>query len=370
MTDIQPITMPKWGLAMQEGTVSEWLVEPGAEITAGDEIVEIETSKITNVFESPVSGTLRRIVVAAGQTVPVGALLGVCAPASVDDAAIDTFVQEFLDSFDWEAAGATGGPEPQSIDTDAGRIRYLELGEGEGAPIIFVHGFGGDLLSWMFNQEALAESHRTIALDLPGHGGSTKTLPGNNAAALADAVLAFMDAKGIARAHFVGHSMGGAIALFLAARRAARTASATLIAPGGLGAEINMEFIDGFISQKRARKLRGIMEMLVADPGAITGEMIEEVIRFKRLDGVEAALTALRDGLFPGGRQAGSLREALSTLTVPVQVIWGVQDRILPAAHAEGLPETVPVTLLENTGHMPHMERAGEVNALIERIAR
>src|SRR5690606_24872054 len=69
---IRPIVMPKWGLAMQEGMVAKWLVEEGAEIGAGDEILDIETSKIANVFESPVAGPLRRIVVGEGETVPVG----------------------------------------------------------------------------------------------------------------------------------------------------------------------------------------------------------------------------------------------------------------------------------------------------------
>ena len=71
--------MPKWGLAMQEGMVAKWLVEEGARSTRGDEILDIETSKIANVFESPVAGPLRRRLVGEGETVPVGALLGVVA---------------------------------------------------------------------------------------------------------------------------------------------------------------------------------------------------------------------------------------------------------------------------------------------------
>ena len=72
---ILAVTMPKWGLAMSEGTVVAWHTQEGAVIAAGDELMDIETTKITNVFESPVAGLLRRRVVAAGATVPVGALL-------------------------------------------------------------------------------------------------------------------------------------------------------------------------------------------------------------------------------------------------------------------------------------------------------
>ena len=301
MSDIQEITMPKWGLAMQEGMVTEWLVEPGAEVSAGQEIMEIETTKITNVFESPVSGPLRRQVVAVGETVPVGALLGVCAPASVSDDDIAAHVQNFLDNFDWDAAAGAAGPEPETLEAGGRRLRFLEMGEGEGPPILFIHGYGGDLNNWMFNQEALSENHKTYALDLPGHGGSTKEVNGGTLEELALAAAGFLEAKGIAQAHLVGHSMGGATALYLALNHPDRVASATLIAPGGLGSEINMDYINGFLEQKRARKLRAVMELLVADPGAITNEMVEEVIKFKRLDGVGPALEALRDGLFPGG---------------------------------------------------------------------
>src|SRR3954464_2140684 len=82
---VRPITMPKWGLAMEEGALARWAVEVGAPIALGQEIMDIETTKIANVFESPVAGVLRKKVVQEGETVPVGALLGVVSEASVPD---------------------------------------------------------------------------------------------------------------------------------------------------------------------------------------------------------------------------------------------------------------------------------------------
>ncbi len=365
---IEAIVMPKWGLAMQEGMVAEWHIEPGAEIAAGQEIIDIETSKIANVYESPVAGTFRKIVVQNGETVPVGALLGVVAPASVSDADVDSFAQDFIDNFDWDAASGEAGPEPETIEAGGSRLRFLKMGDAAGPPLIFIHGYGGDLNSWMFNQEAFAESHTSYALDLPGHGGSTKDVGAGDLNVFTSAVVAFMDAKSIDKAHLVGHSMGGATALALAANKADRIASATLIAPAGLGSEINMDYINGFISQSRAKKLRAVLEMLVADPGAITSEMVDEVIKFKRVDGVGPALEKLRDGLMPGGTQGTDLRASLSALAAPAQVVWGKEDRILPAAHGEGLPDQVTVTFFDETGHMPHMERAAEVNELVGKL--
>lgn len=368
MSDIEPIMMPKWGLAMQEGMVAEWHIQPGAEIKAGQEIMDIETSKIANVYESPVGGTFRKIVVEAGATVPVGALLGVVAPASVADTAVEAYAQDFIDNFDWDAAAGDTGPEPETVDAGGTRLRFLKIGEAGGPPVIFIHGYGGDLNNWMFNQEALSENYTTYAIDLPGHGGSTKEVAAGDLDVFTDAVKAFMDAENIEKAHLVGHSMGGATALALAANDGSRVASVTLIAPAGLGSEINMDYINGFIEQKRAKKLRSVLELLVADPNAITSEMVDEVIKFKRVDGVGPALEKLRDGLMPGGQQATQLKHHLSTLTAPVQVVWGKDDRILPASHADGLPDQIDVTVYEKTGHMPHMEKASDVNELIGKL--
>jgi pyruvate dehydrogenase E2 component (dihydrolipoamide acetyltransferase) len=370
---IRPIVMPKWGLAMQEGMVAKWLVEAGAEVKTGDEILDIETSKIANVFESPVAGPLRRIVVGEGETVPVGALLGVVADAAVPDTELDAFVAKFQEEFAAHAAEAgAAAPEPETIEAGGRRIRYLALGEGAGVPMVLIHGFGGDLNNWQFNQEALAAARPTYAIDLPGHGGSSKELGAGHVhvGALAGAVVDFMDAKGIAKAHLVGHSLGGAIALDLALNHADRVASVTAISSAGLGPEINMAYIDGFMAAGRRKQLQPVLEMLVADPAMVSREMIEDVLKFKRLDGVEAALNRIIEGTFAGGHQALQLTGRLGELTAPVQVIWGRQDRVIPVSHSEGLPSRVRVEVFDDAGHMVHMEKAADVNQLIERFVR
>ncbi len=361
--EIVPLVMPKWGLAMTEGMVTAWLVPEGATVAAGDEILEIETAKITNVFESPATGILRRQVVDEGGTVPVGALLGVFAPQAVPDPEIDAYVARFQEDFQVEAADAEAAIEPAFLDLEGLRLRYLQLGEGP--PIVLIHGFGADLNTWMFTQPALAESHQVTALDLPGHGGSTKDVGAGDLAALAGAVGAFLAALDLGPVHLVGHSLGGAIALQLALEAPERVASASLIAPAGLGPEINAEFLEGFLAAKRRKHLKPVLELLVSDPALIGRDMVDDVLKFKRLDGVEAALATLAATLATQGVQRLNLRPRLGELALPVQIIWGADDQILPAAHARDLPEAIACHILENAGHMPHMERAPEVSALI-----
>ena len=101
--------------------------------------------------------------------------------------------------------------------------------------VVLVHGFGGDLDNWLFNIDSLARKTRVYALDLPGHGRSTKALGEPSLAKLSQALTGFMDSVGIDSAHLVGHSKGGAVALRTALDAAERVKSLILISSAGLG---------------------------------------------------------------------------------------------------------------------------------------
>jgi len=365
---IEPVVMPKWGLAMQEGTLARWHVVEGAEIAPGRELCDIETAKIANAFEGAVAGRLRRRVAGEGAVLPVGALIAVVADDSVPDAEIDAFVARFQADFVPVGPDEAETPAPRTIRVGDRALNYLALGAG-GTPVLFLHGFGGDLNNWMFNQPVLAETRATLALDLPGHGASSKAAGDGSPAALAAAVAGFLDGLGVERAHLVGHSLGGAVALVLALERPDACASLTLIASAGLGREIDGSFIDGFIAAAGRKDLKPQLEKLFADPTLVTRDLVDDVLKFKRLDGAGAALKAIAAAAFPGGAQGLVLRDRLAGLAVPVQVIVGAHDRIIPPGHAEGLPANVAVHRIAAAGHMPQMEAAGEVNRLIAALA-
>ena len=337
---IAKLGMPKWGLSMTEGRVLDWLVEEGAEVSPGDELCEVETEKITGAVEAAASGVLRRRIGNVGDVIPVGGLLGVIADAAESDADIDAFVAEF------EATFVPGEDEDEGAQPEVvGGIRYLKQGDA-GEPVVLIHGFGGDLNNWLFALPALAEEHTVYALDLPGHGGSSKDV--GDGTGLADAVIGFLDAVELERPHLIGHSLGALVAAQVASQ--GRGASLTLVAPAGFGQPVNEDYLDGFISAESRRELKPVLQLLFADEALVTRSLVDDVLKYKRIDGVTEALTTLRGAAFVDAPE----------VDVPVLTIWGAEDRIIPpGSDAE---------IVEGAGHSPHMEAAGEVNRLIDRF--
>jgi pyruvate dehydrogenase E2 component (dihydrolipoamide acetyltransferase) len=364
MSAITPIVMPKWGLSMQEGTVNAWLVDEGAQIRVGEAILEVETDKISGEMEAVDSGTLRRKIAMPGQTLPVKALLGVLAEADVSDEDIDAFVASYVvPPVDDDEAG--NGAPYQFTEVAGLRVRYARLGTGE-RTVMFVHGFGGDLDNWLFNIDALTEGNTVIAFDLPGHGQSTVKLPGATLGDLTQFVARFMDALEVQSAHFVGHSMGGAIAAQMALEHAAKVDSVTLIGAAGLGEEINAGYTEGFVAAESRRDLKPVIEQLFANPALVTRQLLDDVLKYKRLDGVGALLAELGGNLFGGGTQSAQPGRRLGETDKRVIVIWGADDRIIPARHAANAPRSATVKVIEGAGHMVQMEKASEVNSLLK----
>ena len=364
MSAITPIVMPKWGLSMKEGTLTTWLVDEGASIRVGQAIMEVETDKIVGVVEAGDAGVLRRKVGAPGQTLPVKALLGVMAEPEVSEADIDAFVSGYVLPAEQDSEEEAAGSAYQFVDVDGIRVRYARRGNGA-RHVLLLHGFGGDLDNWLFNIDALAEQHTAVALDLPGHGQSDRTLPGATLPDLARFMARFLDALEIPSAHVVGHSLGGAIAAQMALDHLNRVDSVSLIASAGLGEEINTGYTEGFVAAQSRRDLKPVVEQLFAKPELVTRQLLDDVLKYKRLDGVSDLLSKLGGGLFAHGRQREQPGPQLGQTGKRVLVIWGAQDQVIPARHAQGLPGEIRVHVLEGKGHMVHMEAASEVNRLL-----
>lgn len=119
MSEIYPIAVPKWGIEMVEGTINTWHKQEGDAIAKGDEVFEMESDKIVNVWESPVDGMLRRVIAEEGDTHPVGVLLGVIAGADVDDSAIEEFIANFSAAEATELETGSPALEPAPVASSA-----------------------------------------------------------------------------------------------------------------------------------------------------------------------------------------------------------------------------------------------------------
>ena len=358
---INPVVMPKWGLSMRECKVTDWLVADGTPVNVGDAILEIETEKIAGVVEAGDSGVLRRRVGQADATYPVKTLLGVIADPAVPDAEIDAFVSSYVVPVAEEEESAQG-PTHAFAETPAGPLRYAKRGNGA-ETVLLLHGFGGDLDNWLFNIDVLAEAATVYALDLPGHGQSAKRMANPDLQSMTKAVVEFMDEIGLPSAHLVGHSMGGAIAMALAATEPGKIKSLSLICPAGLGFEFG-GYVEAYLAAQSRRDLKPALEMLFADKGLVSRQLVDDVLKYRRLDGVEDFLKSLAGNLFGGRRQHHVLAQEFAGKLPPTLVIWGKEDAVIPATQAANLAGA-EVHVIEGAGHMVFMEKAGEVNGLI-----
>lgn len=369
MSAVTPIRMPKWGLSMQEGKIVDWWKPEGSVVREGEDLVDIETAKINNVFESPAAGILRRIVAQPGETLPVGALIAVMADDAVGDAEVESFIVEFQASFTPESEdGGEQALKIESLDVGGRAIAVGRTGADAGTPVVLIHGFASDMNSWAFNIPALAAGHPVIAIDLPGHGASDKDVGDGSLASLADAVLGALRALGVDRAHLVGHSLGGAVAAWMAAEHPGLAASLTLISPAGLpGGTLNADFLRGVAEGQRAKDLKPLLEMLAADPALVSRDMVEDVVKYKRLDGVEEALTLIAERLVSGA-DLDELQMRLSSIPSAV-VIASRKDAIVGAPDETSLPSGFDVIWMDDAGHIPQLEKAAAVDEILARQA-
>jgi pyruvate dehydrogenase E2 component (dihydrolipoamide acetyltransferase) len=246
-----------------------------------------------------------------------------------------------------------------------GRSLRHRITRGGGDAVVFVHGFGGSLETWQENFAALAASGRTVAaLDLPGHGESSTDVGSGSLEELATAVLGYLDALGLDRAHLVGHSMGAAICLVLADRVPQRVRSLTLIGPAGIGQKINADFIRGYIGARGRLEIEPLMRLLYADSRHVTEQMLQQAIEYKRREGVIEALTLIASSRYAGTPAGRQLRDVAGS--VPTLAVWGADDAVIPPPEPGVLVrEGVEVHVLPGRGHMVQVEAADEVNHLI-----
>jgi pimeloyl-ACP methyl ester carboxylesterase len=411
------VILPKVDMDMSHGTFAVWHVAEGDAVTKGAPLFDIETEKAAMEVESPATGTLHHRAASPGDKVAVGTVVAwifaegeavtdppATAPAQPDKSApaapVSTFTPDESDEPDpaplqtlratpaARAAARAAGVVLDSIRGTGprGRIQrddiptktqttatwspqpgplHISRRAGPGTPILLLHGFTADSQSWAPLEKALG-NRALIRIDLPGHGRSPRRQIASFAALARMIVDAFDDAV-TGPVHVVGHSLGAALALALADIRAPGIASLGLIAPAGLGPQIDAETLTGITRATRSESLAPWLRRLTADPATISDEYARAAMRSRQDPGLRAAQAGMADALFPDGTQAFDLRPALQRLACPTAILWGRNDTVLPYAQALATPSDAALHLLHGAGHIPHIEIPARVAQIIAR---
>ncbi len=258
------------------------------------------------------------------------------------------------------------GPPSQFMAVAGLRLHLRDTGPpGPGAApaVILLHGFGDSLLGWEPWAQALQTQFRVIRIDLPGAALTGADPTGDYSDERATQVLlALMDQLGLARASFIGHSMGGRIAWRFAADQPQRVDRLVLLAPDGFaspGFEYGKapDFGPGLGLMRYALPRVAVSMSLkpgYADPSRITDETVDRLWHLMRAPGVRGALLDRLQGWVPQDPT-----ERLARITAPTLLLWGEQDAMIPVANAQDFLRTMKnarLVTLPGVGHLPHQE--------------
>jgi pyruvate dehydrogenase E2 component (dihydrolipoamide acetyltransferase) len=253
----------------------------------------------------------------------------------------------------------------------SGAAALYARAKGSGAtPVVLLHGFGGGVDDWYDIQPDLARDRLALAYDLPGHGRSLDHPAAGNAGAMAKAILADLDRRGISKVHIAGFSMGGAVACLIALRAGDRVASLTLLAPGGFGPEINGPLLRRFATPADADELRAAMNALAAPGYAYETKYVAALAALRGIEGQPARLDGICEVIAKDSRQGEIPRDMLATLAMPVTVVWGTEDPVLPYGQSADLPSGFNFVSVPGAGHMLPVEARKTVIAAIRATIR
>lgn len=259
--------------------------------------------------------------------------------------------------------------EPTDDRSPPASWSYTDSGSGEA--IVLVHGLGTDSSAWERVVAVLQDEHRVLSVDVPGYSLRSIVADVPQATELADGLDVLLDGLGIQSAVLVGHSFGGAVSLITAHRHPDRVAGLVLLAPGGFGAELN-PFLPLLGTQFGARLLRSLyrpraahaIERLAArierrpskDSRLRIAELMETYDRLRTEQAREQFRSGVRQSLAlnadPARRQYAEIEAE-----IPILILWGRDDRVLPAWHANNAVALLPwaiVHIVDGAGHTPH----------------
>ncbi|PLP56569.1 alpha/beta hydrolase [Mesorhizobium loti] len=236
--------------------------------------------------------------------------------------------------------------------------------------IVLLHGFGGSHSIWAEIGPQLASEAEIIAYDLPGHGASLEVEGARSPKKMAEAVLADIVERDANRIHLVGHSMGGAVATLIALSAPGRIASLTLLAPGGYGEEIDAALLRRFAKASQDDEIRACLAAMSGPGHLVSDQAIADGVAMRAHSGQMEKLAEIVMAITRGGRQGVIPAELVAGLAMPVAVVWGVLDSVLPVGQTDNLPAHFDLHLVPVAGHMLIDEAPGLIVELLRGILR
>lgn len=227
---------------------------------------------------------------------------------------------------------------------------------GDGPPVLLLHGFGADRYGWAANAHALMKARTVWAAELPGHGAAGNAVGDGHPATLARSVLHMLDTLD-GTLPVVAHSLGAAVALHVARMRPGAFSALVLLAPAGLGAGIDRDFLAAYPTLDDDAAARALLARLVARPALVAPTMVTHVLAGLGDPARRAALATIAAAL-PAAPPPPAPPEGLATT-----LVWGEDDRIVPPPEAP--PFGLALHRIAGAGHLPHLEAAGAVNRLV-----
>jgi pimeloyl-ACP methyl ester carboxylesterase len=291
----------------------------------------------------------------------------------MDRAVVEAAMQRLLDA---------GGSRARSVTTQVGGARFHHLEEGEGPPVVLLHGGSGGGANWFRLLPRLAARHRVLAPDLPGFGLSAAASPSRPLGSVAAALLAeWLAQQQVRDALVVGTSFGGLVAMRLAQQVPARVGRLLLLSTAGLGRGIHplarLATLPGIATLSMRPTRRGTRSvfraLLTTNRANLSREQQDALVNYlyvsARTAGTRYLVETMRlFGSIRGQREVVAPAE-LATLQQPASVVWGALDRFLPIAHAHDAARHLPnarLVIVDDAGHSPNWETP---DAVLEAIA-
>jgi len=249
------------------------------------------------------------------------------------------------------------------------KIHYWEAGSG--APVLLLHGTGGEGARWMPNIKGLGSDFHVFAIDQIGFGDSDKPLTNYHSGVMAEFAAGFLKAVGIERATVIGQSMGAGVALYMAVHYPQMVDHLVLVDGGGVRSAVlsappatpNWHARQIANAATREESLE-YLKLLYYDHSRITDQMIDDnlVLRLKSAFTIDKLSEA-------GGKGLGGVsEEEAANLKTPTLIVWGNQDRVANPTGADRLSAAIPGSrkvMIDKASHYPFIEQADEFNQVV-----